>query len=635
MSNSQSFNSSSPESKSDLAKLSLLALGVVYGDIGTSPLYALRECFHGRHAIELSPLNIFGVLSMIFWSLMLVISFKYLFLILRADNKGEGGILALTALIAPRKGVQSSLGRKLIISLGLFGAALLYADGMITPAISVMSAVEGLSVATTVFTPYVLGITIFILILLFSAQRYGTGRIGYVFGPIVLVWFFTLGLLGLRQIVRKPEILFALNPFSALEMFAHSPLASIQVMGAVFLVVTGGEALYADIGHFGIKPIRIGWYAVALPALLLNYLGQGALLLQHPEAVENPFYRMAPSWSLYPLVVLATMAAVIASQAIITGAFSLTLQAIQLGYCPRLRISHTSAAHKGQIYISTVNTMLFISCVLLVIIFGSSSNLAAAYGIAITLTMLITTILFYVFARRRWRWSYRNALIIISIFLLADSAYLAGNIIKIFDGGWVPLFVGVLIFILMSTWREGRKLLALRLAEDSISLYQFLSNLENSSVKPQRTTGCAVYMVANPNGTPQALLRNLQHNKILHTTNILLTIDTSDLPYVELEDRLEVEDLGSGFFRAVASYGFMEGPYVPDIIKLMQASKIPIKEEISYFVGRETLVSTSQGGMARWRKRIFIIMSRNAQSPMNFFGLPIERVMEIGNQLKL
>lgn len=630
-------DSQDSKSKANLAKLTLGAIGVVYGDIGTSPLYAMRECFHGPHAIQLNSLNVLGVLSMIFWSLMLVITFKYLSLILQADNKGEGGILALTALIAPRRGGSKVFGRRAIISLGLFGAALLYADGMITPAISVMSAVEGLSVATSVFTPYVLSITILILVILFSAQRYGTGRIGFIFGPIVLVWFLTLGLLGLSQIIHKPEVLYALNPFAAIEMFASSPRASIQVMGAVFLVVTGGEALYADIGHFGAKPIRIGWYTVALPGLLLNYLGQGALLLRQPEALENPFYLMAPSWSLYPLVALATMAAVIASQAIITGAFSLTLQAIQLGYCPRLRISHTSASHKGQVYISTVNKALFVCCVLLVIIFGSSSKLAAAYGIAITLTMLITTILFYVFARRRWRWDTKVAVLVVGIFLLVDSMYLAGNIIKVFDGGWFPLLVGLLIFILMSTWQDGRKLLATRMEENFVPMQKFLTNLEVSSEKPQRVPGCAVYMVGNLRGTPQALLQNLEHNKILHKTNILLTIDTSDLPYVEPEERLEIEDLGSGFFYVVASYGFMEGPNVPQIMNLLiPTNKIPIKEdEISYFIGRETLISTSADGMARWRKRIFARMSRNAQSAIDFFCLPIDRVMEIGNQLKL
>jgi len=517
-----------------LALLCLASLGIVYGDIGTSPLYALRECFYGENAVPPTPANILGVLSLIFWSFILIISIKYLILILRADNRGEGGILALATL------VREVMNRgRFIFILGLFGAALLYADGMITPAISVLSAVEGLHVATPLFDPYVVPLAIGILIGLFYFQSHGTTRVGRVFGPITILWFLSISLLGLRQIVNAPSVLAAINPWYGFEFFANNGAPGFVVLGAVFLVITGGEALYADIGHFGTLPIRLTWFGVVLPALVLNYFGQGALLLAEPEAAVNPFFRLAPAWALYPLVALATAAAVNASQAIISGAFSLTLQAIQLGYSPRLKVIYTSARIIGQIYVPVVNWALMISCIGLVLGFGTSSHLAAAYGVAITTTMLITTILFYLVARRRWHWPTIVALPVAMFFISIDLAFFSANMLKIAHGGWLPIMVSAIILFLMLTWRKGRKILRAHLGDICVPLEALLPDLESNRIS--RVPGTAVYMSGNRCGTPLALLHNLKHNKVLHQQVILLTVRTEDVPYLTaLTERVEV-----------------------------------------------------------------------------------------------
>ncbi len=546
--------------KGSLGVLSLAALGIVYGDIGTSPLYALRECFHGPHAIAVSPVNVLGVLSLIFWALILIISIKYLAFILRADNRGEGGILALAALVTPMQ-ASDKTRRRLVIMLGLFGAALLYADGMITPAITVLSAVEGLEVATPLFQPYVIPVTILILVVLFSFQSRGTARVGQVFGPFILVWFLVLACFGLWRMAQHPAVLKAINPAFGWDFFQENHWAGFLVLGTVFLVVTGGEALYADMGHFGARPIRLTWFRIVLPALLLNYFGQGAFLLTNPEAAPNPFYHMAPDWALYPLVVLATGAAVIASQAIITGAYSLTLQAIQLGYCPRLEIRHTSEQQMGQIYLPLVNWLLMISCIGLVLGFGSSSNLAAAYGVAITVTMVITSLLFFVLVKDHWRWNLAVAVLVSGVFLSIDLAFFGANILKIADGGWFPLLAAGFIFVLMTTWREGRQVLATRMKRRLIPLELFVAELLSNP--PLRVPGIAVFMTGNPIGTPPALRHNVKHNHVLHETVILLTAETAETPHVRPSERLAVECVGEGFWRINVTYGFMDEPNVP------------------------------------------------------------------------
>jgi KUP system potassium uptake protein len=616
-----------------LLVLSLAALGVVYGDIGTSPLYAVRECFHGPHAVAVTAGNVLGVLSLIVWSLLIVISVKYIVFILRADNRGEGGILALTALVAPHRGEGQKRGRGAVVLLGLFGAALLYADGMITPAITVLGAVEGLSVATPVFADYIEPITIAILVLLFLFQSRGTKRIGTVFGPIILIWFATIALLGISQVVREPSVLQAINPLYAFRFFAENGWPGFVILGTVFLVVTGGEALYADIGHFGAWPVRLTWFSIVLPALLLNYFGQGAFLLNHPQGAAHPFYRMAPAWALYPLVLLATLAAVIASQALITGAFSLTLQAVQLGYSPRVTILHTSPQQIGQIYIPFINWALMLACIALVLGFHSSSNLAAAYGVAITITMVITTLLFFVLVRDRWKWPLPVAILVCGSFLILDLAYFGANITKIDDGGWFPLAVGAVAFTLMSTWRRGRTVLSSRLRERLVPLELFLAEL--LSAPPPRVPGIAVFMSGNPIGTPPALRHNVKHNKVLHETVILLSIDTAEVPHVPAGERAEIEQVGEGFWRITATYGFMDEPNVPELLRRVRHPELQINEsEISYFLGRETLLATGRPGMALWRERLFTWMSRNAQTATAFFNLPPERVIELGVQVE-
>jgi KUP system potassium uptake protein len=613
-----------------LVLLCLASLGIVYGDIGTSPLYAMRECFYGQHSVPPTHANVLGVLSLILWSLVLIISVKYLTLILRADNRGEGGILALATLVSDvlRRG-------KFLFLLGLFGAALLYADGMITPAISVMGAIEGLHVATPLFDPYVVPIAVVILIGLFFFQSRGTTGVGTVFGPITMLWFVAISLLGFQQIIRAPQVLAAINPIHGFEFFMINGWRGFVVLGAVFLVVTGGEALYADIGHFGTAPIRLTWFAVVLPALTLNYFGQGALLLVEPEAAVNPFYRMAPSWALYPLVVLATAAAVIASQAIISGAFSLTMQAIQLGYSPRLKVIYTSARIIGQIYVPVVNWGLMLACIALVLGFRTSSNLAAAYGVAITTTMLITTILFYVLARRRWRWPAWAALPLAAFFITIDLAFFGANMLKVAHGGWFPLLVSAAIIFLMLTWRKGRRVLRSRLSEICIPLDAFLPELKSQSIR--RVPVTAVYMSGNRFGTPLALLHNLKHNKVLHEQVVLLTVRTEEVPYLaNAKDRVAVENLDEGFWRAQVHFGFMEKPDVPAALDRIKQTGLRFDSmRTTYFIGRETILATRKLGLSSWRGSIFAWMTRNAGDVTSYFCLPPNGVVELGARVEV
>jgi KUP system potassium uptake protein len=610
-------------------------LGIVYGDIGTSPLYSVRECFHGPHAIAIDRMNVLGVISLIFWALVLIISVKYLIFILRADNRGEGGILALAALLTPVKATAARKRWSGILILGLFGASLLYADGVITPAISVLSAVEGLDVAAPgVFDHYVDPITIGILVVLFLFQSRGTADVGKVFGPILLIWFLTLAVVGIWNIGRGPEILLALSPHYAVEFFLYNGWHAFITLGTVFLCVTGGEALYADIGHFGKQPIRLTWFTVVLPALLLNYFGQGAFLLHQPEGAVHPFFHMAPQWALYPMVILATAAAVIASQAIITGAFSLTLQAIQLGYMPRLTIRHTSSQQIGQIYVPAVNWLLMVACILLVIMFRSSSNLAAAYGVAITMTMVITTMLFYVLVRDRWKWHPAVAIAVSGLFFVVDLSFLGANLTKIAYGGWFPLLVAGGVFVTMSTWRRGREILAARLRHRLIPLELFLADLLVNP--PIRVPGTAIFMSGNPIGTPPALRHNVVHNKVLHETVVILSVETAEIPHVPEEERAAIEEIGEGFWRVMVRYGFMEEPDIPRTLAGLSHPHLNLtRDDISYFLGRETLRSTSKPGMSRWREELFVWLSRNAQTATNFFNLPPNRVLEVGVQVEL
>jgi KUP system potassium uptake protein len=613
--------------------LSVAALGVVFGDIGTSPLYAIRECFYGEYGVPVTPANVLGVLSLIVWSLILVVSVKYLVFVIRADNRGEGGILALMALVVPSHAVTRGHPWRLAI-LGLFGAALLYGDGMITPAISVLSAMEGLEVATPVFQPYVVPATIGILIALFLFQHRGTASVGAIFGPVTFVWFLVLAGLGGFGILTDPSVLRALNPIHAGIFFARNGLHGILVLAAVFLVVTGTEALYADMGHFGRRPIRLMWFAVVLPALLLNYFGQGALLLVDPKAASNPFYRLSPPGALYPLVVLATLAAVIASQAVISGAFSLTRQAVQLGYSPRIPVTHTSSEEEGQIYIAPVNWFLMIACCGLVIGFGASTHLAAAYGMAVTTTMLITTVLFYFLARERWHWSRLSAGALTTGFLTIDLAFFGANVIKIEHGGWFPLLVAAVVFSLMTTWKRGRQVLGRRLRDTGLPINLFLQDL--AAGKITRVPGTAVFLTGDSEGTPHALLHNLKHNRVVHEQVILLTVDTADIPYVSARERLDVQQLGHGFWRIVAHYGFMQDPNVPSILSLINLVKFPIDEmQTTYFVGREKLIPAGRSGMARWREKLFAILAQNAEGATAFFRIPPNRVVELGTQIEL
>jgi KUP system potassium uptake protein len=618
-----------------LIGLSIGALGVVYGDIGTSPLYAFRECFNGPHKVDFTPENVLGVLSMIFWLLITLISVKYLGFVTRASNKGEGGTLSLMALAFPDRIRREARGLQAgLIMLGVFGAALLYGDGIITPAISVLSAVEGLKIAAPGLRPYVLPITIAIIILFFSFQRFGTGGVAKIFGPATLVWFITIGSLGLLKVIEVPGVLKAVSPHYALAFIASGPWEAFVVLGSAVLVVTGGEALYADMGHFGRKPMKVAWYAIVLPGLLLNYFGQGALVLQNPAAIEHPFYRLAPAWALYPLVGLATMATIIASQALISGAYSLTMQAIQLGYSPRMQIDHTSAQERGQIYMPKINWTLMIACIALVLGFQSSSNLASAYGVAVTATMVTTTVLFYPAARRLWKWEWWKAGALVVLFLSIELPLFTSNLLKVTHGGWFPLVVAVIVFTLMATWRTGRSILGNRLRAAVLPLGDFLKDIE--AHPPHRVKGTAVFLSSNPNGTPLALMHNLKHNQVLHERVVILTIQTVEVPHVEPGERVEVEELSCGFHRIMGRFGFMEDPDVPQVFRACEAHGFKLETaRTTYFLSRETIIASDRPGMFKWRERLFAFMSRNAQSATAFFRLPPNRVVELGMQVEI
>jgi KUP system potassium uptake protein len=609
------------------------ALGVVYGDIGTSPLYALRECFHPHHGVRPTPDNVIGILSLIFWSLTIVISFKYLVFVMRADNRGEGGILALMSLVRAR-GDRSSQARLFLVALGLFGAALLYGDGMITPAISVLSAIEGIDVATPLFGPYIVPVTIVVLIILFLLQRAGTARVGAMFGPVMLVWFALIAILGVMQIVQEPHVLVAINPVHAFAFFARNRLHGFLVLGAVFLCVTGGEALYADMGHFGARPIRIAWFVLVFPCLVLNYLGQGALLLHDPSAAEHPFFHMAPAWARLPLVVLATLATIIASQAVISGAFSLTRQAVQLGYAPRLDIRHTSAREIGQIYIASVNWALMVCAIGLVLAFRSSSALAAAYGVAVTATMGITTALLAVVERERWRWSLPAVLALSIPLLIIDLSFFGANIVKVMEGGWFPLAVGIFVFTLLATWRRGREILGARLAEGVIPIEMLLK--EAARGKLPRVRGTAIFLSRYPEGVPTTLLHNIKHNKVLHENVILLTVTYEETSHLGDQERHQWQDLGYGIYRLQVRFGFMEETNIPALLTSMKDAPLPIDlAGMSFFLGRETLIATRRPGMALWREKLFSWMIRNASSATQWFGLPTNQVIELGAQIEM
>jgi KUP system potassium uptake protein len=647
-----------------LTWLALTALGVVFGDIGTSPLYALKECFSGLHAVAPTPENVYGVLSLIVWSLTLIVSVKYIIFIMRADNKGEGGILALLALILQRQHRDVDSRRRFaLIALGLFGAALLYGDGVITPAISVLSAVEGLNVITPALQRWVVLLTVVILGTLFYFQRYGTDKVGRTFGPLMAIWFGAIAALGLGEIVREPQILKAIWPGYALDFFLAHGFHGFVILGAVVLAVTGAEALYADMGHFGRRPIRLAWFALVFPCLLLNYFGQGALLLRDPAAAANPFYLLAPRVLLYPLLVVATLATVVASQALISGAFSLTQQSVQLGYSPRVEIIHTSEQEAGQIYVPEVNTALALGCILVVLGFKSSSALGAAYGIAVTGTMAITTILFYQVARYRWNWSRLHAAGLTAIFLVIDLAFFGANLLKVEQGGWVPLALAVAIFTLMTTWKRGRDLLRELLRRSTLPLEMFLSDVERR--KPVRVKGTAVFMTSEAEGAPVVLLHHLKHNKVLHEQVVLLSIASAEVPDVDEEELLVVKDLGQGFYRVLATYGFMETPNVPALMRFCNARGVRNRpNDTSFYLGRERLIpvrrrDASADGrghrgdaarrkaagavsgdaaalprMAMWRKKLFVFMARNARSATEFFSIPPNRVVELGTQIE-
>lgn len=619
--------------RSSLAVLTLGAIGVVFGDIGTSPLYALKESFHAAHGLPIIIENVLGILSMIFWSLMLVVSLKYVAVIMRAHNNGEGGIMALLALnmrnqqISPRK-------KMLVVTVGLFGAALFLGDGMITPAISVLSAVEGLKVATPIFEPYIVPIAIGFIIALFLIQRRGTGSMGRFFGPITLIWFLALGVLGILSIVKNPEVLAMVNPYWAAWFVWQHPLAAFFIMGAVVLTITGGEALYADMGHFGRNPIQLAWFFLALPCLLLNYAGQGALLLRNPAAVENPFFLLVPEFALYPMIALATMATVIASQAVISGVFSIARQAMQLGYLPRMTVRHTSESEMGQIYIPFLNWLLLGAVLALVLLFQSSSNLAAAYGIAVTMTMICDTILVGLVMYGVWKWSMLRVLLVVVPFLILDILFFSATSLKFFAGGWVPILIGVIAFTLMITWKRGRELLFERLEKDTLPLELFINSIGNSA---HVVSGTAVFMVSTQKVVPHALLHNLKHNKVLHERNVLMTLVTQDVPYSAADQRFEIEQLSPYFWRVVINYGFKEQPHVPNALQWAFASvEQPIEMmNTSFFVSRERIFSTEAGGMARWREKLFIAMSRNTSSVTDFFQIPANRVVEMGSQVEI
>ena len=619
-------------SKSSLAALTLGAIGVVYGDIGTSVLYAVKEVFGSGH-VPFTHANVYGVLSIIFWTLTVIVSLKYVTLVLRADNGGEGGLIAMLALASQAVKDKPVLRQRLLV-VGIFGTSLFYGDGVITPAISVLSAVEGLEVVSPNFRKAVLPLTLVILFVLFAVQKRGTGGIGKFFGPITLVWFATIALLGIYQIIDHPEILAALSPHHALRFMWEQPGITFIILGAVVLCVTGGEALYADMGHFGRKPIRLAWFSVVMPCLTINYFGQGALLLADPEAVKNPFFNMAPDWLQLPLVGLATMATVIASQALISGAFSVTKQAIQLGYLPRLHIRHTSVKDTGQIYIPLVNWGLFVAIVLAVGLFKSSSNLASAYGIAVTLDMLITTILTFFVIRHGWRYPLLLCLLATGWFFVIDLAFFASNLLKLFEGGWFPLVIGGIVFTLMMTWKQGRALMAKAQAADAIELGSFLDAVFFEP--PTRVPGTAVFLTAETGSVPNALLHNLKHNKVLHEQNLFVTVRAHEVPWIGLDKRLEVEPLGHDCWQVIIHYGFKNDPDVPKALESLRGCGCELDPmTTSYFLSRELVVPSMGGGMAPWREKLFAQMHHNAGAAAEFLNLPNNAVIELGSKISI
>ena len=617
-----------------LAVLTLTALGVVYGDIGTSPLYTMKEAFGAERGLAPSAVNVYGILSLVFWSIVLVVVVKYLIFILRADNHGEGGVLALLALVLQRQHRSNDRRRrKVFVILGVFGTALLFGDGIITPAISVLGAVEGVEIATPAFSHFVVPITIGILLMLFMVQRLGTAKVGRAFGPITLIWFLVIGTLGLIEILRAPRILAAMNPWYAGRFFSAHGFAGFVALGAVFLAVTGAEALYADMGHFGRRPIKLAFFTLVLPALMLNYFGQGALLLRRPDAVANPFYLLAPRWALYPLLLIATLAAIVASQALISGVFSLAQQAVQLGFSPRTTIVHTSAREHGQIYVPQINKLLMVGTLLIVAGFKSSSALGAAYGIAVTGTMSITTLLFAVVARTRWGWPKWRVVALAAFFFVFDFAFLGANAMKIIQGGWVPLAIALGVLALMTTWKVGRERLYDIMKSRSLPIELLLGEIERRP--PPRVAGTAVFLTSDAEGASVVLLHHLKHNKALHEQVVLLSVKPADVPYVEGEDRVTVKPLGQGFFRVLVRSGFMETPNVPELLALGAEHGLRTKlMETSYYLGREQLIPVGAAKMAKWRKKLFVLMSRNSQSAAHFFGLPSNRVVELGAQIE-
>jgi KUP system potassium uptake protein len=621
------------QSKQSRGALALAALGIVYGDIGTSPLYAAKEVFNPSYGIPFSATNVVGGVSAIFWALMIIVSIKYVILIMRADNRSEGGIMALLALASASVKEKPGWGRALAV-LGVFGAALFYGDGVITPAISVLSAIEGLEVAAPALKPYVIPLTVAVLIALFAIQRRGTATVGALFGPVMIVWFAILGYIGIVNIVRAPQILHAVNPLHAYAFLTQHGLASFAVLGAVFLAVTGAEALYADMGHFGKAPIRAAWFACVLPGLMLNYFGQGALLIANPLAVENPFFLMFPDWALLPMVVLATAATVIASQAVISGTYSMTRQAIQLGFLPRMNIIQTSDTEFGQIYIPAINWTLLVAIIAAVIGFGSSSNLASAYGLAVSGTMLITTLLTFFVIRFGWRYSLTLCVLSTTFFLIVDVAFFTANLFKLVEGGWFPLVMGGLIFTLMVTWRRGREVLFHHLRESALQLEPFLKMLFQHP--PHRVEGTAVFLIGNPDATPHALLHNLAHNKVIHERVVFLTVVVRDIPRVPFEERVSIESLGNNCYRLKLSYGFKDVVDVPQTLSLCEIDGAGFNVlETSFFVSRETVIPTPGDGMALWRERLFATMTRNAGSIVEYFKIPANRVIELGTQVEI
>lgn len=619
--------------KATLPATALAALGVVFGDIGTSPLYALKESFHAAHGLGIQPENVLGILSIIFWCLMLIISIKYVAIVMRADNNGEGGIMALLALNL-RKAKIADNKKIYMIAIGFIGASLFFGDGIITPAISVLSAVEGLSIATDVFDPFIMPIAIAIIVTLFLVQKHGTAFVGKFFGPITLVWFLSLGILGIHSVIQTPVVLGMFSPHWAIQFIYHHPIMTFFVMGAVVLTVTGGEALYADMGHFGPVPIRLAWFFVVLPCLVLNYAGQGALLLRDPAAIENPFYLLVPQWALYPMIIIATMATVIASQAVISGVFSLARQAIQLGYLPRLSIKHTSESEEGQIYVPFLNWLLLIAIIILILIFKTSSNLASAYGLAVTLTMLCDTILVAVFIYSAWKWSLPKVLLLIIPFFILDSVLVGATSLKILSGGWVPLLIGAIAVTILMTWKRGRELTFAKLEHDTLSLDLFVKSIGNSV---HWVPGDAVFMTGTPNVVPHAMLHNIKHNKVLHQRNILVTVVIEDVPFVAPEERITTETLAEHFFRIKIFYGFKDEMNVPKA--LMQAyEQLGLEYDlmhISFFISRDRIVHSVGDGMSPWREKLFISMQRNTSPVSDFYQIPTNRVVELGSQIEI